>query len=179
MNTKILTGAFDCRESCLKHIRQQCSIFFKWIVLPYILKIHSQHPRVFELARPGFSGLVPTLSAHTAVAVCPDRACHTSKICVNVLSFNNYFDCMRMCRARRQRTINVLYRQSYSRFVDSVSYPVNSLGFTRVRGEERDCKASQCTAPRYQPRPELGRTDLRVAPRYACSSSGCATGVTS
>ncbi len=59
----------------------------------------------------------------------------------------------------------------------TISYPVNPLGFTRVREVGRDCRASQRTAPRYQPRPDPGRTDLRVAPRYACSSSGCAAGV--
>ncbi len=87
MNTKFMTGPFDCLESCLKHIRQQSSIFSKWRMLPYIFKLHSQHPRVFELTGPGFSGLVPTLSAHTAVAVCPDSACHTSKNCVNVILY--------------------------------------------------------------------------------------------
>ncbi len=57
------------------------------------------------------------------------------------------------------------------------SYPVNPLGFTRVLAVGRHCKASQRTTPRYQPRPDSGRTDLRVALRYACSSSGCAAGV--
>ncbi len=59
----------------------------------------------------------------------------------------------------------------------SLSYPVNPLGFTRVRAVGRDCKASQRTAPRYQSRPDPGRTDPRVAPRYVCLSSGCAAGV--